>query len=203
MPRRLSADVTDVRGEGPAGPSPFSLLAFSLAVRGLYTVGMTTEGRRSTVRELEREFNRLFVRRRFNALQIARRLDPEIEPASYSVLAILQQDGRQRMTSIARQLGIGKPTLSRQLATLAERGLVTKDTDPLDGRAQLLSLTEEGLERLQSAQQERAERYLTMLETWEENDIETLSGLLSKLNRTYADFDAEQGPTYSAEEARS
>ena len=49
---------------------------------------MTTEGRRRTVRELEREFNRLFVRRRFNALQIARRLDPEIEPASYSVLAL-------------------------------------------------------------------------------------------------------------------
>lgn len=163
---------------------------------------MTTEGRRSTVRELEREFNRLFVRRRFNALQIARRLDPQIEPASYSVLAILQQDGRQRMTSIARQLGIGKPTLSRQLATLAERGLVTKDTDPLDGRAQLISLTQEGLERLQSAQRERAERYLAMLETWEETDIETLSGLLSKLNRTYADFDAEQGPSYGEEEVR-
>lgn len=176
--------------------------AFSLRRLGLYTVGMTTEGRRSTVRELEREFNRLFVRRRFNALQIARRLDPEIEPASYSVLAALQHDGPQRMTSIARQLGIGKPTLSRQLATLAERGLVTKDTDPLDGRAQLISLTQEGLERLQGAQQERAERYLTMLETWEEHEIETLSGLLSKLNRTYADFDAAHALACGAEAVR-
>lgn len=160
---------------------------------GLYTEGMTTEGRRATVRELEREFNRLFVRRRFNALQIARRLDPEIEPASYSVLATLQLDGPQRMTAIARRLGIGKPTLSRQLAALAGRGLVEKETDPQDGRAQVISLTEEGLQRLERAQQERAERYLMMLETWEEQEIETLSGLLSKLNRTSADFDAEHG----------
>ncbi|GAA1171432.1 MULTISPECIES: MarR family winged helix-turn-helix transcriptional regulator [Nesterenkonia] len=150
---------------------------------------MDTPERPALVRELEREFNRLFVRRRFNALQLARRIDPEIEPASYSVLATLQNEGPARMTSIARHLGIGKPTLSRQLTTLVSRGWVSKETDPADGRAQTVSLTAEGRERLETAQQERADRYLMMLQAWSQDEIETLSTLVAKLNRTYAEHD--------------
>ncbi|WP_218220266.1 MarR family winged helix-turn-helix transcriptional regulator [Nesterenkonia sp. Act20] len=158
---------------------------------------MESHDRRAKVHELEQEFNRLFVRRRFNALQLARQIDPEIEPASYSVLATLQQMGPQRMTAIARHLGIGKPTLSRQLSTLEARGFVEKATDPDDGRAQMVSLTEEGRSRLESAQGDRAERYLQMLQPWEEQEINLLSGLLAKLNRTYTEFDAENEPPLS------
>ncbi|GAB3188147.1 MarR family winged helix-turn-helix transcriptional regulator [Nesterenkonia suensis] len=158
---------------------------------------MDTPDRPALVRELEREFNRLFVRRRFNALQLARRIDPEIEPASYSVLATLQNEGPARMTSIARHLGIGKPTLSRQLTTLVSRGWVSKETDPADGRAQTVSLTAEGRERLEAAQQERAERYLTMLQSWDQEEIEALWMLVAKLNRTYAEQDPA-GPGFPA-----
>ncbi|GAA1805753.1 MarR family winged helix-turn-helix transcriptional regulator [Nesterenkonia flava] len=154
---------------------------------------MENPERRDRVRELEQEFNRLFVRRRFTALQLAREIDPEIEPASYSVLATLQHTGPSRMTFIARHLGIGKPTLSRQLNTLAARGFVTKTTDPEDGRAQVVSLTVEGRHRLETAQADRAERYLQMLAPWSEEEITTLSGLLAKLNRTYAAYDDETG----------
>ncbi|MBO0595026.1 MarR family transcriptional regulator [Nesterenkonia sp. E16_7] len=155
---------------------------------------MESFDRRAKVHELEQEFNRLFVRRRFNALQLARQIDSEIEPASYSVLATLQQMGPQRMTAIARHLGIGKPTLSRQLSTLEHRGFVEKATDPADGRAQMVSLTEEGRARLEAAQADRAERYLQMLTPWQELEIQTLSKLLAKLNQAYTDFDAEQDP---------
>ncbi|TDS85695.1 MarR family winged helix-turn-helix transcriptional regulator [Nesterenkonia aurantiaca] len=155
---------------------------------------MESFDRRAKVHELEQEFNRLFVRRRFNALQLARQIDSEIEPASYSVLATLQQMGPQRMTAIARHLGIGKPTLSRQLSTLENRGFVEKATDPADGRAQMVSLTEEGRARLESAQADRAERYLQMLTPWQELEIQTLSKLLAKLNQAYTEFDAEQDP---------
>ncbi|GAB3177035.1 hypothetical protein GCM10027060_00690 [Nesterenkonia halophila] len=160
---------------------------------------MENADRAALVHDLEREFNRLFVRRRFNALQMTRRIDPEIEPASYSVLATLQQQGPVRMTAIARHLGIGKPTLSRQLATLTARGWVLKTTDPDDGRAQSLSLSDEGRARLEAAQDERVERYMAMLEPWSEEEISTLSGLLAKLNRTYAESaDENPGPQDAA-----
>ncbi|WP_300343934.1 MarR family transcriptional regulator [Nesterenkonia sp.] len=154
---------------------------------------MTSSDRRAHVEELQHEFYRLFVRRRHNAIQLAQTIDPEIEPAAYSVLFTLQREGPQRMTTISKHLGIGKPTLSRQLSTLAERGFITKKADPGDGRALVISLTEEGLQRLEAAQKDRSERYLHMLEPWTEEEIVTLSGLLHKLNQTYAEYDAVHG----------
>ncbi|MDO5493954.1 MAG: MarR family transcriptional regulator [Nesterenkonia sp.] len=150
------------------------------------------DGRRDTVSALEREFNRLFIRRRFNALQLTRLIDPEIEPSSYSLLATLQQEGPMRMTSLSRHLGIGKPTLSRQLSTLTARGWVSKTADPDDGRAQRLDLSTEGRRRLEEAQADRTERYLAMLESWDDADVTELYGLISRLNRTYTEFDAAQ-----------
>lgn len=154
---------------------------------------MTTSDRRTHVKELQQEFHRLFIRRRRNALQLAQTIDPEIEPASYSVLFTLQCDGPQRMTTISKHLGIGKPTLSRQLSTLAGRGFITKTADPDDGRAMVISLTQQGRTRLESAQKDRSERYLHMLQPWSEEEIMALSGLLNKLNQTYIAYDAEHG----------
>lgn len=154
---------------------------------------MSSSDRRTHVKELQHEFYRLFVRRRHNAIQMAQTIDPEIEPAAYSVLFTLQREGPQRMTAISKHLGIGKPTLSRQLSTLAHRGFITKQADPADGRALVISLTEEGRTRLESAQKDRSERYLHMLQPWSEEEIVSLSGLLHKLNQTYVSYDAAHG----------
>ncbi|MGO1193700.1 MAG: MarR family winged helix-turn-helix transcriptional regulator [Nesterenkonia sp.] len=154
---------------------------------------MTSSDRREHVKELQHEFQRLFIQRRRNAIQLAQTIDPEIEPAAYSVLFTIQREGPQRMTTIAKHLGIGKPTLSRQLSTLEGRGFITKKADPADGRALVVSLTHQGSRRLASAQQDRSERYLHMLQPWSEEEIVTLCGLLQKLNQTYAEYDAAYG----------
>ncbi|WP_150463049.1 MarR family winged helix-turn-helix transcriptional regulator [Nesterenkonia ebinurensis] len=154
---------------------------------------MVSEDRRAHVKELQQELHRLFLRRRHNAIQLARTIDPEIEPAAYSILFTLQREGAQRMTDISKHLGVGKPTLSRQLTTLAERGFITKKADPADGRALVISLTEQGKSRLDAAQKQRSERYLHMLEVWSEEEIMTLSGLVAKLNQTYAEYDDGPG----------
>lgn len=150
---------------------------------------MVSEDRRAHVKELQQELHRLFLRRRHNAIQLAKTIDPEIEPAAYSILFTLQREGAQRMTDISKHLGVGKPTLSRQLTTLAERGFITKRADPADGRALVISLTEQGKSRLDAAQAQRSERYLHMLEPWTEEEIMSLSGLLAKMNQTYAEYD--------------
>lgn len=154
---------------------------------------MESSDRGDHVKELQHEFYRLFLRRRYNAIQMAQTIDPTIEPAAYTVLFTLQREGPQRMTAISKHLGIGKPTLSRQLAALAERGFITKTADPADGRALVVSLTDEGRERLEAAQRDRSERYMHMLEPWSEEEIVTLSGLLHKLNQAYVDYDATYG----------
>lgn len=155
---------------------------------------MTATERDAHVKELQHEFYRLFLRRRRNAIELAQSIDPTIEPAAYTVLFTLQKEGSQRMTAISRHLGIGKPTLSRQLAALEQRGFITKTADPDDGRALVVALSDEGRHRLEAAQSERAQRYMHMLEPWSEDEIMNLSGLLRKLNQTYSEYNAEYGP---------
>lgn len=55
-------------------------------------------------------------------------------------------DGGLRMSDLGKRLGIAPSTLTRNLARLEERGLIHKEPDPIDGRAQLVALTERGLE---------------------------------------------------------
>jgi len=46
------------------------------------------------------------------------------------------EDSSLRLSELGQRLGITPSTLTRNLARLEERGLVIRETDPVDGRAQ-------------------------------------------------------------------
>ena len=54
------------------------------------------------------------------------------------------KDSSLRLTELGRLLGITPSTLTRNLARLEERGLVVRETDPVDGRAQRVLLSPAG-----------------------------------------------------------
>jgi DNA-binding MarR family transcriptional regulator len=54
------------------------------------------------------------------------------------------KDSSLRLTELSRLLGITPSTLTRNLARLEERGLVVRETDPVDGRAQRVNLSPAG-----------------------------------------------------------
>jgi DNA-binding MarR family transcriptional regulator len=53
-------------------------------------------------------------------------------------------DGDLRLSDLGKRLGIAPSTLTRNLARLEERGYIHKEPDPIDGRAQLVALTDAG-----------------------------------------------------------
>ena len=53
-------------------------------------------------------------------------------------------DGCLRLSDLGKRLGIAPSTLTRNLARLEERSLIRKDPDAIDGRAQLVALTDAG-----------------------------------------------------------
>jgi DNA-binding MarR family transcriptional regulator len=55
-------------------------------------------------------------------------------------------DGGLRLSDLGKRLGIAPSTLTRNLARLEERGLIRKEPDPIDGRAQLVALTDSGFD---------------------------------------------------------
>jgi DNA-binding MarR family transcriptional regulator len=91
-----------------------------------------------------------------------------------------------RLTELAASIGVGKPSVSRQVALLEQLGLVQKETDPLDARAQAITLTEAGREKLHSAQTARKAAFHDRLGDWSVDDLTSLAQLLDRLNESYA-----------------
>jgi DNA-binding MarR family transcriptional regulator len=138
----------------------------------------------SAIDSLEQQLSMLWRRARANSHRVAREVHPDMEPAAYGLLTVLQRENSMRLTDLAASIGVGKPSVSRQVAMLEQLGLVSKETDPSDGRAQSISLTELGLQKLKSAQSARRSAFVSQLEDWSVRDLNSLAGLLDRLNRS-------------------
>ena len=80
-------------------------------------------------------------------------------PAVLAVLSRLYRGGTQTPGELAETERIHPQSLTRILAGLVERGLVSRKADPGDGRRSLIEITPEGLRELRAYSEER-ERWL-------------------------------------------
>jgi len=136
----------------------------------------------ATVAALERELA-VFVRRaRAAAERMSRQVHPELDAYAYGLLARLADQGPQRSIDLAEHVGVGKATITRQLKPLEALGLICRLPDPVDGRAHLVALTEDGRQRLTGVREVRRERLRNHLATWPERDVRTLATLLARFN---------------------
>jgi DNA-binding MarR family transcriptional regulator len=132
--------------------------------------------------ELERELALMLRRARAFSWQFAREFHPELDAGAYGLLLWLDDQGSARLTDMAAFFGVGKPTVSRQIHLLERLDLITRSADPDDGRAQIIQLTAGGAARLHEVREARRARFRTLFEEWPADDVETLAGLLGRLN---------------------
>ena len=140
----------------------------------------------AALEEIEQQLGLLWRRGRAASLSLARTLHPELDPAGYGLLAILHREGPLRVTDLAATVGVGKPTVSRQVALLEELGLVRKEPDPNDGRAAIVSLTEAGTDHVDTFRQRRHAFFREALGAWEADDVDVLARCLHRLNEALA-----------------
>ncbi len=100
----------------------------------------------------------------------------------YLVLARLERDGAMRAGDLAHDEGLDPSTLSRRVAALAERGLVERETDRDDRRAQQLEITPAGRNAFLVEQRRRVALVTDALDHWPEPDRVRLAELLHELN---------------------
>ncbi|MGW4562204.1 MarR family winged helix-turn-helix transcriptional regulator [Streptomyces sp. NPDC004561] len=131
---------------------------------------------------LERELTVLLRRARANQGEMAREVHPDLESSAYGLLIRLDELGGQRATELAAYIGVGKATMSRQLRALEELGLITREPDPADGRAWLVTLTDEGRSRVSTVRDARRARYVCQLAHWDRREVAELARLLHELN---------------------
>ena len=132
---------------------------------------------------LEREIALLLRRSRAISARLAGELHPDLDGAAYGLLALLQDAGPLRASDLVARLGLDKSTVSRQVASLAHLGLVVRDADPDDGRAQVLTPSAEGSARLERIREVRRARWEADLGDWPAEDVAVLGELLGRLNR--------------------
>ena len=132
---------------------------------------------------LEREIGLLLRRSRAISARLARELHPDLDGAAYGLLALLQDTGPPRASDLVARLGLDKSTVSRQVSSLVDLGLVDRAADPDDGRAQVLTPSAEGAARLTGIRNARRARWEADLSGWDTDDVATLATLLGRLNR--------------------
>jgi DNA-binding MarR family transcriptional regulator len=142
---------------------------------------------------LEREIALLLRRSRAISTRLAGELHPELDGAAYGLLALLQDTGPLRASDLVVRLGLDKSTVSRQVANLADLGLVDRTADPVDGRAQVLTPSAEGSARLARVREARRARWEADLADWPAADVVRLAELLARLNGIGEAREAEAG----------
>jgi DNA-binding MarR family transcriptional regulator len=143
---------------------------------------VTAESHEAFVR-LEQEIGLLLRRARAIQTRLAGELHPDLDGASYGLLALLHDTGPLRASDLVARLGLDKSTVSRQVAGLVALGLVDRAADPEDGRAQVLTPSAEGSARLARIRAARRARWAADLADWPADDVATLAELLGRLNR--------------------
>ncbi len=87
--------------------------------------------------------------------RISRRAVGGLTPSQLSVLATVEQFGPLRLGDLAVREVITPPTVTRLVASLQERELVDRVTDPVDGRAALIEISQTGRALLDELRRER------------------------------------------------
>lgn len=147
--------------------------------------GTTENSVDAALRTVEHQISLFWRRGRALSQQLSREVHPDMEPAAYGLLTVIRREGPIRLTELASCIGVGKPSVSRQIAFLESIGLVSKEADPLDGRAQTIQLTPKGEEKMHQVQDARREVFRERLGEWPVEELQALAGYMAKLNATY------------------
>jgi DNA-binding MarR family transcriptional regulator len=96
--------------------------------------------------------------------------------------------GPIRTTAIAEVVQSDPSTVSRQVASLVNEGLLERRADPVDGRASLLVITPKGEAAYREIEGVRNEHFAGMLSGWSERDLRRFTALLRRFTDDYETY---------------
>jgi DNA-binding MarR family transcriptional regulator len=112
------------------------------------------------------------------------RSSDDVTPGQYTVLAVLDRHGPLTPREIAAHEKVQPPSMTRTLAALEARGLVTRTDHPTDGRQVLMSRAEQGRREVVETRRRRdawLARRLAALDPEEREVMARAAAILSKV----------------------
>lgn len=115
-----------------------------------------------------------------------------LDRATYGVLARLGELAPARLSELAHELNVDMSTVSRQVQSLEQKGLVDRRPDPADGRAVQLQLTRKGRATLAKLKAAWQETVADVLIDWSPAEIHRFARLLDRFAADLAAFGENQ-----------
>jgi|SRR5215467_5786679 len=103
----------------------------------------------------------------------------DLSLTALSTLGSLERMGPRRITALAAAEGVTQPSMTQLVRRLEHRGLVARSSDPADGRAALVSLTEQGRAALAERRARGARRIGLLLADLPADDVRALGSALT------------------------
>lgn len=92
-----------------------------------------------------------------------------------------------RASAVSERMNVGPSVVSRLVGSLADRGLLWRDSDPDDGRAEQLTVTEAGATALRAARTAYVEALDEHLRGWDADRIVAAADVLDELTAALVD----------------
>jgi DNA-binding MarR family transcriptional regulator len=108
-----------------------------------------------------------------------------IDRSAYLILHQILTQGPAGVKALADEFKLDISTVSRQAASMEQKGYVYRIPDPSDGRAYSLQITDLGKKEYFEYQQLRFEKIEAILKGWPEEEREQFGRLLRKYNRSF------------------
>ncbi len=118
--------------------------------------------------------------------QLTRRLRSARGGLSHSLLSTLvsvAKHGPLRLADLAQAELVSAPSITRLVAELESKLLVSRTPDPADGRASLIQVTDAGLEAVQVARRVRQQMVAELLEPLSADEVASIEAALPALER--------------------
>ncbi|MEV5943845.1 MarR family winged helix-turn-helix transcriptional regulator [Streptomyces sp. NPDC051994] len=122
--------------------------------------------------------------RRTTRAQLHRRLTEGmgegVDEVTYPVLSALARTGPRSAADLAPDVGIDRSGVTRRASRLEAAGLISREPDPHDRRAQLLALTEQGRLAVAELRARLAAHITRSLSTWPPGEAEAFAHQLRR-----------------------
>jgi DNA-binding MarR family transcriptional regulator len=110
----------------------------------------------------------------------------EVSTPGMGILGVLERDGPQRVSLIARKAGMVGPQASRELRSLEAAGYVERTTDDTDRRAVVVTINAKGSDAYLRLRDASVAAAGTALAEWSSNELAELARLLNRMADDFA-----------------
>jgi DNA-binding MarR family transcriptional regulator len=146
----------------------------------------STEAEEAAAERLERAVPMLvrwFTRSDVRHSMLAR-TDPRLSATDAWLLGRITDTGPVRLSELAEWQEVDRSTMTTQVRRLEDQGLVSRATDPSDGRAVLVRATRKGAARHRRTKETARGVYRELLAGWSEEELEQAARVAARLVET-------------------